>query len=180
MAKYEPKSIRNLAIVGHGGTGKTSICEAMLFASGKTDRLGSVDDGSSSMDFEPEEQKRHISISAAVNFVEWDKHKLNFIDTPGDANFSTDTRNSLRVVDGTVIVVDAVGGVEFQTEKVWEFSDEFSLPRVSFHKQDGPRAFGLLQGNRRYKACIQEKDNVLSIYRSVQRIPLKALSTLFP
>jgi elongation factor G len=141
MAKYEPKSLRNIAVVGHGGTGKTSLCEAMLFASGKTDRLGRVDEGSSSMDFEPEEQKRRISISAAVNFTDWDKHRINMIDTPGDANFATDTRNSLRVVDGTVIVVDAVGGVEFQTEKVWEFSDEFSLPRVIFiNKMDRERS----------------------------------------
>jgi len=141
MAKYEPKSLRNIAVVGHGGTGKTSLCEAMLFASGKTDRLGRVDEGSSSMDFEPEEQKRRISISAAVNYADWDKHRINMIDTPGDANFATDTRNSLRVVDGAIIVVDAVGGVEFQTEKVWEFSDEFSLPRVVFiNKMDRERS----------------------------------------
>ena len=92
------------------------------------------------MDFEPEEQKRRISISAAVNYVDWDKHRINMIDTPGDSNFATDT-NSLRVVDGAIVVVDAVGGVEFQTEKVWEFSDEFSLPRLVFiNKMDRERA----------------------------------------
>ncbi|HOX95499.1 MAG TPA: GTP-binding protein, partial [Syntrophales bacterium] len=84
MAKYDSTSLRNVAIVGHGSTGKTSLCESLLFVSGKTDRLGRVDDGTSSMDFEPEEQKRRISISAALNFVEWDKHKINLIDTPGD------------------------------------------------------------------------------------------------
>jgi len=163
MAKYEPKSLRNIAVVGHGGTGKTSLCEAMLFASGKTDRLGRVDEGSSSMDFEPEEQKRRISISAAVNFADWDKHRVNMIDTPGDANFATDTRNSLRVVDGAVIVVDAVGGVEFQTEKVWEFSDEFSLPRAIFiNKMDRERSdyFKVIEDIKR---VFKKKITVLAI-----------------
>jgi elongation factor G len=141
MARHDTRSLRNVAIVGHGATGKTSLGESILFASGKTDRLGRVDDGSSIMDFEPEEQKRRISISAAVNFVEWEKHRINFIDTPGDANFSTDTKNCLRAVDGAVVVIDAVGGVEFQTEKVWEAADEFSLPRIIFiNKMDRERA----------------------------------------
>lgn len=141
MAKYEPNSIRNITIVGHGGTGKTSLCESFLFVSGKTDRLGRVDEGTSSLDFEPEEQKRRISISAATNFVEWDRHKINFIDTPGDANFATDTINSLRVMDGVIVVLDAVSGVEFQTQKVWEYSNQFSLPRMIFiNKMDRERA----------------------------------------
>ena len=141
MAKHDSKSIRNIAIVGHGGTGKTSIAESMLFVSGKTDRLGRPDDGTSIMDWEPEEQKRRISISAAVAFVEWDKHRINILDTPGDANFAMDTRSCLRVADGAVVVVDAVGGVEFQTEKVWETSDEYSLPRLIFiNRMDRERA----------------------------------------
>jgi elongation factor G len=141
MAKYESSSLRNVAVVGHGGTGKTSLCESFLYVSGKTDRLGRVDEGSSSMDFEPEEQKRHISINASVNFFEWDKGKVNIVDTPGDSNFATDTLNSLRVVDSVIIVIDAVGGVEFQTEKVWEYADRFSLPRAIFiNKMDRERA----------------------------------------
>lgn len=141
MARHDTRSLRNVAIVGHGATGKTSLCESILFASGKTDRLGRVDDGSSTMDFEPEEQKRRISISAAANFVEWEKHRINIIDTPGDANFSMDTKNCLRAVDSAVVVIDAVGGVEFQTEKVWEAADEFSLPRIIFiNKMDRERA----------------------------------------
>jgi len=84
------------------------------------------------MDFEPEEQKRRISISSALNFIEWDKHKINIIDTPGDANFAMDTRSALRVMDAALVVIDAVGGVEFQTEKVWESADEFGLPRLVF------------------------------------------------
>ncbi len=132
MSKYEPNSLRNIAIVGHGATGKTSLCESLLFITGKTDRQGRVDDGTSSMDFEPEEQKRRISISAAANFFEWEKYKITILDTPGDSNFSYDTRNCLRVADGAVVVIDAVGGVEFQTEKVWEYSDEYRLPRIVF------------------------------------------------
>ncbi|MGZ3580770.1 MAG: elongation factor G, partial [Syntrophales bacterium] len=107
----------------------------------KTDRQGRVDDGTSSMDFEPEEQKRRISISAAANFVEWEKHKITILDTPGDSNFSYDTRNCLRVADGAIIVIDAVGGVEFQTEKVWEYANEYKLPRIVFiSRMDRERA----------------------------------------
>jgi elongation factor G len=141
MSKYESKSIRNLAIIGHGGTGKTSLCESVLYVAGKTDRPGRVDEGTSSMDYEPEEQKRHISISAATNHIDWDKHRINFIDTPGDSNFAFDTKSCLRIVDGAVVLVDAVAGVEFQTEKVWEYADEFNLPRLLFiSRMDRERA----------------------------------------
>jgi len=141
MSKYEPNLLRNIAIVGHGSTGKTSLCESLLFIAGKTDRPGRVDDGTSSMDFEPEEQKRRISISAATNFFEWQKHKITILDTPGDSNFAYDTRNCLRVVDAAVVVIDAVGGVEFQTEKVWEYADEYRLPRLVYiSRMDRERA----------------------------------------
>lgn len=141
MAKYESKSLRNLAVVGHGGTGKTSLCESFLFISGKNERLGRVDDGTSSMDYEPEEQKRRVSISSAANFIEWEKHKINIIDTPGDSNFAFDIKCSMSIVENAIIVVDAVGGVEFQTQKVWELADEFKLPRIIFiNRMDRERA----------------------------------------
>lgn len=141
MAKYDSKSLRNVAIVGHGGTGKTSLCESFLYISGKTDRPGKVDEGTSSMDYEPEEHKRRISISAAANHFEWNKHKVNIIDTPGDSNFAYDTKCCLRVVDAAIILVDAVGGVEFQTGKVWEYADEFNLPRIIYiNRMDRERA----------------------------------------
>ncbi|HPO35390.1 MAG TPA: elongation factor G [Syntrophales bacterium] len=141
MAKYEPKSLRNVAFVGHGGTGKTSLCEAILFVSGKSERLGRVDDGTSSLDYEPEEQKRHVSISSAVSFTEWNKCKINLLDTPGDSCFSFDTQSCLRVADAAVVVIDAVGGVEFQTQKVWEFAEEYKLPRLVFiNRMDRERA----------------------------------------
>ncbi len=141
MAKYESKQLRNLAVIGHGGTGKTSLCESLLYVSGKNERLGRVDDGSSTMDYEPEEQKKHVSISSAANFIEWDKHKINIIDTPGDSNFTFDIKCSLSVVDNAVVVIDSVGGVEFQTQKVWEIADEYSLPRMIFiNRMDRERA----------------------------------------
>ncbi|NLA40867.1 MAG: elongation factor G [Smithella sp.] len=141
MAKYESKQLRNLAIIGHGGTGKTSLCESLLYVTGKSERLGRVDDGSATMDYEPEEQKKHVSISSAANFIEWDKHKINIIDTPGDSNFTFDIKCSLSVVDNAVVVIDSVGGVEFQTQKVWEMADEYSLPRMIFiNRMDRERA----------------------------------------
>ncbi len=141
MAKVESASIRNVAVVGHGGTGKTSLCESFLFVSGKTERLGKVDEGTSVFDSEPEEQKRRISISIASNYVDWEKCKVNIIDTPGDANFFMETMNALRVADGAVVLIDAVGGVEFQTEKVWAFAGDLSMPRLVFiNKLDRERA----------------------------------------
>jgi elongation factor G len=141
MAKYESKFLRNVTIVGHGATGKTSLCESLLFISGKTDRPGRVDEGTSCMDYEPEEQKRRISISAATNSIEWEKHKINILDTPGDSNFAFDTQNCLRIADSAIVVIDAVGGVEFQTEKVWEYADKYKLPRIIFiNRMDRERA----------------------------------------
>jgi len=141
MAKYDSKSLRNLAVVGHSGTGKTSFCEALLYVSGKTERLGRVDDGTSCMDFEPEEQRRRISISSSLNFIEWEKHKINIIDTPGDSNFNFDIKCSMSVVENAVIIIDAVSGVEFQTQKVWEMADEFKMPRIIFiNRMDRERA----------------------------------------
>ncbi|MDD4355609.1 MAG: elongation factor G [Smithellaceae bacterium] len=141
MAKYESKSLRNVVVIGHGGTGKTSLCESLLYVSGKNERLGRVDDGSSTMDFEPEEQRKHVSISSAANFVEWDKHKINIVDTPGDSNFTFDIKCSISIVDNAIVVIDSVGGVEFQTQKVWELADEYSLPRMIFiNRMDRERA----------------------------------------
>jgi elongation factor G len=137
MKKTEINRLRNSAIIAHGKAGKTTLAEAMLFDAGVSDRLGRVDDGTSVMDFEPEEIKRSLTISSSFNHLEWDKHRINLIDTPGDANFIIDTKNSLQAADGAVVVVDAVSGVEVQTEKVWEYANQFELPRLLFISKMG-------------------------------------------
>ncbi|MBI5286165.1 MAG: elongation factor G [Deltaproteobacteria bacterium] len=132
---------RNIAVIAHGGAGKTTLVEAILFNSKATDRLGRVDDGSSILDFEPEEIKRKITISSAIHHYEWDKHLVNIIDTPGYSNFLTETRNSIRVVGGAVVILSAISGVKVQTEKVWEFADEYEISRIAFvNKMDRERA----------------------------------------
>lgn len=133
--------LRNIGLVGHGGAGKTSLAEALLFDAGVTNRLGSVDKGSSVMDFEPEEVRRHISISTAFHQYTWKKHKVNIIDTPGDANFFSDTRSCLLAADGAIFVIEAIDGVKVQTEQAWEFADKLEMPRVVFiNKMDRDRA----------------------------------------
>src|SRR5262249_14052808 len=122
--------IRNIGFVGHGGVGKTSLVEAVLYASGSTTRVGRVEDGSTTTDFDPDEIKRKISLNTSVAFCDYKGHRLNFVDTPGYGDFVADARAGLRVVDGAVVVVDAVAGVQVQTEKVWKFANEYNIPRV--------------------------------------------------
>ena len=122
--------IRNVGVVGHGGVGKTSLVEALLFTAGAVTRLGKVDDGSTTTDFDPDEIKRKISINTAVAYCDWKGHRINLVDTPGYGDFIADARAGLRVVETAVVVVDAVAGVQVQTEKVWKFASEFELPRV--------------------------------------------------
>jgi elongation factor G len=141
MKKYEPDNIRNIGIFSHGGEGKTSIVEAMLFHSGENTRLGRVDDGTSLMDYEPEEIERKITISSSLASFEWSKTKINFVDTPGDDNFISDAKLCMRVLDGAVIVVSAVSGVKVGTEKVWQYANDFSIPKcVVINKMDRERA----------------------------------------
>src|SRR6266550_3417693 len=126
----ETAKIRNVGVVGHGGVGKTSLVEALLFTAGAVTRLGKVDDGSTTTDFDPDEIKRKISINTAVAYCDWKGYHVNFVDTPGYGDFIADARAGLRVVEAAVVVVDAVAGVQVQTEKVWKFATEFNLPRV--------------------------------------------------
>jgi len=142
------EQLRNVGLIAHVGSGKTSLAEAMLFNGKSTNRLGKVDDGSSHMDFEPEEIKRKITISSAFHHCNWKKHYLNLIDTPGDDSFLSDARFSLQAADGVILVVDATAGVKVGTEKVWAFADEQNLPRIVFiNKMDRERAdfFGVLE-----------------------------------
>jgi elongation factor G len=133
--------LRNIALVGHGDSGKTSLAEAMLFKAGATKRLGRIEDGNTAMDYEPEELKRGISISSAFHQAEWKKHTINLIDTPGDQNFFSDTRTSMQAADGVVFLIDAIDGVKVQTEQGWEFANEFNQPCLIFiNKLDRERA----------------------------------------
>jgi len=126
---YEGKNIRNIGIVGHGGSGKTSLISAILYDTGATNRLGRVDDGNAPTDYDEEEIERKITISAKLAFCEWNKNKINMLDTPGFGNFIQEARGALRVADAAIVVVDAVSGVMVQTEKAWAYADEFQLPR---------------------------------------------------
>ena len=141
MGKYDTAKVRNLGVIAHGGAGKTSLVEAILYNGGVTDRLGRVDDGSSCMDYEPEEVKRNITIGASIANCEWQGHQLQIVDTPGYANFLHDTRNCLRAVDGAVLLVSAISGVKAQTQKIWEWCKEFGVPAIAFvNKMDRERA----------------------------------------
>ncbi len=141
MKVYDAASIRNVAVVGHGGSGKTQLVSAMLFDGGAVNRLGRVDDGTTVTDFDEEEIARKHTLGSTPAFVEWNKTKINVIDTPGFANFLSDTRAALRVVDAALVVVDAVSGVEVQTEKVWQIAEECGLARlVVLNRVDRERA----------------------------------------
>ncbi len=136
-----PEQIRNIALIAHVGSGKTSLGEAMLFNAKATNRMGSVDDGTSNFDFEPEEIKRKITISTAIHHCTWKKYFINIIDTPGDDNFLSETKFSLQGADGCILVIDATSGVKVGTEKVWEFAEEQNLPKIIYiSKMDRERA----------------------------------------
>jgi elongation factor G len=130
MRVFESDAIRNVCIVGHGAAGKTSLTSAILFNSGAVNRLARVEDGNTVTDWEDEEIERKISISAALAHCEWSTKKINILDTPGYRPFLAETQLSVRAADAAVVVIDAVAGVEVQTEKVWEFCDQYSLPRI--------------------------------------------------
>src|SRR5437879_13011217 len=133
--------IRNVGIVGHGGVGKTSLVEGMLFAAGAVTRLGRVDDGSTTTDFDPDEIKRKISINTSVAYCDYKGHHVNFVDTPGYGDFISDARAGLSVVEAAVAVVDAVAGLQVQTEKDWQFASVFELPRaIVVNRLDRERA----------------------------------------
>jgi elongation factor G len=130
MKVYDATSLRNVAIVGHGGCGKTQLVSTMLFVAGAVNRIGRVDDGTTITDFDDEEIARKHTLSSSLAYAEWQKVKINIIDTPGFANFLTDARAALRVAEAALVVVDALGGVEVQTEKLWEEAAALGLPRI--------------------------------------------------
>ena len=141
MKTFPQESIRNVALVGHGGSGKTTLAEAMLFTAGAIPRLGNVEDGNTVCDFDPEEARRGISVSLAMAPFEHDGHKVNVIDAPGYADFVSDVGAALRAADLAVFVVSAVEGVEVQTEMAWRLAEARAIPRAVFvNKLDRERA----------------------------------------
>ena len=141
MKVYESKDIRNVGIVGHGHSGKTSLVAGLLYASGAVTRLTRVDEGNTPTDYDDEEIQRKLTVSTSIAALEWKKYKINLFDTPGFNIFINDTYSTMIADDATLVVVDAVAGVEVQTEKTWGFADEFKLPRaVLINKLDRERA----------------------------------------
>src|SRR2546428_7113733 len=141
MKVYLGSEIRNVALVGHNDTGKTSLVSQLLFNTGATTRLGRIEDGTTTTDFDQDEIDRKHSISTAVAYVEWKNTKINLIDTPGFGIFLMETRSAMRVADSAAVVVSGVTAVEVTTEKVWKYADEFELRRlVIIIKMDRERA----------------------------------------
>ena len=141
MRVYDSKDVRNVGLIGHGNSGKTSLAAAVLFTTGATNRLTRVDEGTTITDFDDEEIQRKVTISTAVAPAEWNKSKINLLDTPGFNIFINDTQAALVAADAALVMVDGVAGVEVQTEKVWSFCDAYKLPRaVVINKLDRERA----------------------------------------
>ena len=132
MKAYTTDKIRNLALVGHSGSGKTSLTEAMLFHTGVTKRIGKVEDGNTASDFSKEEIKRGNSISTSIIPIEWDDMKINIIDTPGYFDFKGEVFSSLRASEAALIVIDATNGIQVGTEKVLKYTKDIELPRIIF------------------------------------------------
>jgi elongation factor G len=141
LKTYDAKDIRNVLLVGHGGAGKTTLLEAMLFTAGSITRMGTVEDGNTVSDHDPDEQRKGISVSLSMAPVEWNGVKINVLDAPGYADFVGDLRSAVRAVDAVIVVVSAVDGVEVQTEAAWELAVEAGLPRAIFvNKLDRERS----------------------------------------
>ena len=141
MKIYDGQSIRNVALVGHGDTGKTQLIAALLFTAGMVNRLGKVDEGTSVTDYDEEEIQRKFSISAALAYAEWGKVKINFLDTPGYNIFMHETEGALVAADAALQLVHAVAGIEVQTEKTWGFCEKYALPRaIVINQMDRDRA----------------------------------------
>ena len=141
MKSHKVEDLRNVSLIAHGGAGKTSLTEAMLYNAGVINRLGKVEDGSTVSDYDPEEIRRHISVNTAVTPWEWGDHKVNLLDTPGYADFVGEVKGAIRVSDAVVVVLCAASGVEVGTELVWQYADELKLPRMAFiNKMDRDNA----------------------------------------
>ena len=161
----ETKDLRNIALISHGGAGKTSLADAFLFNAKVNTRLGMVDEGTSLFDFEPEELKRKKTLSSSLHHFKWQKCHFNLIDTPGDANFSADVQSCLQVVDTALVVIDALSSVQVMTEKVWSYAEKFGLPRLIFvNKIDMERSS--------FQQVLKGIQEILGIKPLVTQLPL--------
>ncbi|MGD9311100.1 MAG: GTP-binding protein, partial [Desulfosarcina sp.] len=161
------ETLRNVALVAHGGSGKTSLAEIMINKAGMTTRVGRVEDGNTVMDFEPEELKRQASLSSGFFQLPWKKHTISIIDTPGDQNFISDAKLCMQAADTALILVDAVDGVKVQTEQVAEFATEYALPCAVFiNKLDRERAD--------YKRTVEDAVQCLSPKPIILQLPIGA------
>ncbi len=152
MKDYPADKIRNIALVGHGGSGKTSLAEAMMFVSGATTRQGKIEDGSTVSDWDPDEQKRQFSLNLSLLPLEWDGHKVNIVDTPGYMDFMGEVKCGLRAVETAMITLDAVSGVQVGTEFAWRFADELDLPRaIVVNRMD--------RENADFMSCLSQAQN---------------------
>jgi len=159
----QPQNIRNVGIIGHGGTGKTTLAEALLFNTKVTNRLGRVDEGNTMLDFDPSEIERKISISAGLAYLNWKDYKINIIDTPGYIDFIGEVIRTLKVVDASIVLIDATSGVEVGTEVVWKYANEHNLPRIIFiNKMDKENAdfYKILD---MIKEILESKANIVPI-----------------
>jgi len=128
--EFDRTHVRNVGLLSHSGGGKTSLAEAILFDTGELSRLGTVNDGTTTLDYDPDEIKRKISINAALGFCEWKRHRITLVDTPGAANFIADTYGALHVMDGALVLISAESGVKAQTERVWQWVEQHGIARV--------------------------------------------------
>jgi elongation factor G len=130
--RFPLEDIRNIGIIAHIDAGKTTVTERILYYTGKTYKIGGVDEGTAVMDWMQQERERGITIKAAATTCYWREHRINIIDTPGHVDFTAEVERSLRVLDGGVVVLDAVAGVEAQSETVWRQADRYKVPRICF------------------------------------------------
>ena len=143
---FKLEDTRNIGIMAHIDAGKTTSTERILFYTGVTYKIGSVDEGTATMDWMEQERERGITITSAATTASWDrygkKYRVNIIDTPGHVDFTVEVERSLRVLDGAVCVFDSVAGVQPQSETVWRQADKYRVPRICFREQDGPHRRG--------------------------------------
>ena len=163
----EIQQLRNVGIIAHGGAGKTTLAEALLFNAKAVERMGKVDDGSSNFDYDPEEIRRQITISTSFHHYSWNKVEVTVADTPGYINFEADTHACLRQLDGAVLVVNAVSGVEVQTEKMWHLACDTGVPAIAFvSKMDRERAD--------FPKAVEEISDILKVHAVPVQIPIGA------